>query len=110
MAGFGDIVYKAAHQELAEIPWGHLSALDTESAKPQTLIEALSDVYEVVLVMTGPLSHDSAVGLFARLDARLVLVGSTDAARLETARTEVLRLGYEHIEALAVPAWRAEVA
>jgi tyrosine-protein kinase Etk/Wzc len=110
MAGFGDVVYKAAHQQLAEIPWGQLSALDPDSVKPATLIEALSDVYEVVLVMAGSLSRDSSIGLFGKLDARLVLVGSTDAARLEACRSAALRLGYEHIEALALPAWRAEVA
>ena len=111
MAGFGDVVFKDAHQQLAEIPWGHLATLDTGSPRPATLVEALSDIYEVVLVMTGPFGRDdSAAPIFATADARLVLVGSADRARLDACRDEALRLGYEHIEALAVPAWRAEVA
>lgn len=111
MAGFGDVVFKDAHRQLAEIPWGHLATLDSESPRPATLIEALSDIYEVVLVMTGPFGHeDSAAAMFATADARLVLVGSADEARLDSCRDEALRLGYEHIEVLAAPAWRAEVA
>jgi hypothetical protein len=110
MAGFGDVVYKATTQQLAEVPWGQLASLDTDSAKPGTLIEALSDIYEVVLVGAGPLSGDGAASLFGGLDARLVLVGAADGAEVEAARELAMRLGYEHIETLAVPAWRAEVA
>jgi hypothetical protein len=109
-AGFGDVVYKATNQQLAEVPWGQLASLDVDSAKPATLIEALSDIYEVVLVGAGPLSQNGAAGLFAGLDARLVLVGAADEVESEAGRTVAMRLGYEHIEALAVPAWRAEVA
>lgn len=109
-AGFGDVVYKATNQQLAEVPWGQLASLDIDSAKPATLIEALSDIYEVVLVGAGVFSPDGAVGLFGGLDARLVLVGAANEAESEAGRSVAMHLGYEHIEALAVPAWRAEVA
>jgi hypothetical protein len=87
-----------------------LASLDIDSAKPATLIEALSDIYEVVLVGAGVFSPDGAVGLFGGLDARLVLVGAANEAESEAGRSVAMHLGYEHIEALAVPAWRAEVA
>ena len=108
-AGFGDVVFKV-QEGLAEIPWGHQDALDHDSDKPAMLIEALSEVYEVVLVAAGSISSGTSLALFAALESRLVLVGSTDPAHLEACRAEATRLGFRQIEVLATPNWHAEVA
>ena len=111
-AGFGDIVHKRGEEGLAEIPWGHLAVLDRRSSRPLTLVEALSDIYEVVLVDTGRIGMASSLPLFAGVPGRLVLVGEAqpEPARLESARADAESLGYSGIEFIAAPAWQAEVA
>src|SRR5207344_2073690 len=53
LVSFGDVVHRGARDGLAEVPWGQQQSLDRESAKPLTLLEALTDIYEAVVVMTG---------------------------------------------------------
>jgi hypothetical protein len=111
-ASFGDVVHKRGDEGLAEIPWGHLPTLDRRSGRPLTLVEALSDIYEVVVVMTGRIGIASTLPLFAGVPSRLVLVagGTPDAAQLEAARADAAALGYANVEVIAAPAWQAEVA
>jgi hypothetical protein len=111
-ASFGDVVHKTAQDGLAEVPWGHLGVLDRRSGKPLTLVEALSDLYEVVMVVVGRAGPDSSLPMFAGLAARLVLVPPADADSLDvdTASVEAAALGYRQIEAIMAPPRPAEVA
>jgi uncharacterized protein involved in exopolysaccharide biosynthesis len=111
-AGFGDVVHKRGDDGLAEVPWGHLVAIERRSTRPVTLVEALSDIYEVVIVMTGRIGMASTLPMFAGLSCRLILVatGTPDPARLEAARADIATLGYDSIELIIAPAWHAEVA
>jgi len=111
-AGFGDVVHKRGDDGLAEVPWGHMATVERRSTKPVTLVEALSDIYEVVIVMTGRIGMASTLPMFAGLPCRLILVatGAPDAARLEAARADIASLGYDNIELIVAPAWHAEVA
>ena len=74
-ASFGDVVQKTADEGLAEVPWGHLDGLDAARRGPLTLVEALSDIYEVVVVETGRLGSESSLPCSPSLPCRLVLVG-----------------------------------
>lgn len=109
-ASFGDVVHKV-HDGLAEVPWGTRPALERRSLKPLTLVEALSDLYEVVIVVTGRLSLASSLPAFSGLDCRLVLVGpdSDDKVPVEAAIDEAAALGF-HIAQVVAPPARAEVA
>jgi len=111
-ASFGDVVHKTAEEGLAEIPWGHLTTMDRRSTRPITLVEALSDIYEVVLVLTGRVGMASTLPLFAGLPCRLVLVTSEtpDPARVEAARHDFAALGFDAAEVIGAPALEAEVA
>ena len=111
-ASFGDVVHKTAQEGLAEVPWGHLATLDRRSSRPVTLVEALSDIYEVVLVLTGRIGMSSSLPLFSGLPCRLVLVssGAIDPARLEQARLDAASLGFEQIEVIGAPQAQAQVA
>ncbi|MDR3470213.1 MAG: GumC family protein [Devosia sp.] len=111
-ASFGDVVHKTAEEGLAEVPWGHLATLDRRSTRPVTLVEALSDIYEVVLVLTGRIGMASSLPLFAGLPCRLVLVAATapEPARLEAARADAGALGYDVVEFIAAPTRHAQVA
>jgi hypothetical protein len=111
-AGFGDVVHKTMKDGLAEIPWGHLAFLDPDSSKPLTLVEALSDLYEVVIVLTGRVGPESSLPSFSALGARLVLVAApnADPARVDAAQEQATSMGFHQIEAIAAPPWQAEVA
>ena len=54
---------------------GALPILERRSMKPATLIEALTDIYDVVIVTTGRMGLTSTLPVFAGIDCRLVLVG-----------------------------------
>jgi succinoglycan biosynthesis transport protein ExoP len=109
-ASFGDVVHKI-HEGLAEVPWGTRRTLERRSLKPLTLVEALSDLYEVVIVVSGRLSLASSLPAFSGLDCRLVLVGpdSDDKVPVEAAIEEAAALGF-HITQVVAPPMRAEVA
>lgn len=103
-AGFGDVVHRVS-EGLAEVLWGTLAAPERRSMKPATLLAALTDVYDIVVVNTGRVGLASTLPLFAGIDCRLVLVG--DAARgtaaLAAARDDAAALGYEVSQAVVSP-------
>jgi len=105
-ARFGDVVQKSADNSFAEVPWGRGSAVDSQSSKPLTLVEALGDIYEVVVLMTGRVGATSSLPMFDGLDGRLVLVAGDDDdfdAVSET-RERLLAAGFERCEVAAAPA------
>ncbi len=103
-ATFGDIVQKSADNTFAEVLWGTGDAIDPASPKPQVLVEALGDIYEVVVVLTGRIGRHSALPLFADLDGRVVLVspedGDTNA--LEDARDRLREAGLPRVDIAAL--------
>jgi hypothetical protein len=110
-ASFGDVVHKVS-DGLAEVPWGTLQSLERRSMRPVTLIEALSDIYEVVIVATGRVGLGSNLPVFAGVKARLVLVrhpGSADTVT-EAISAEISALGFDGAQAVAVPEPQAAVA
>ncbi|UXN73106.1 polysaccharide deacetylase family protein [Devosia sp. A8/3-2] len=75
---FGDVVHKSADNSFAEVPRGQGTAIDRRSSKPITLIEAPGDIYEVVVIMTGPVGMASTLSMFGALDGRILLVAPKD--------------------------------
>ena len=107
-AGFGDVVHKIS-EGLAAVPWGHREALERRSMKPVTLIEALTDIYEVVIVLTGRIGVTSTLPVFAGIDCRLVMVAGEqpDRAAVQSALAEAGTLGYEVGQMVSAPAQRS---
>ena len=105
-ATFGDVVHKSADNSFAEIPWGRGRAISRQSAKPLTLIEALRDIYEVVVLMTGRVGMASTLPLFESLDGRLVLIAGDedDFEAVADTREQLLGAGFETVEIASVPA------
>lgn len=103
-AGFGDVVQKSADQSFAEVAWGQGETVDRTSAKPSILIEALGDIYEVVIVLTGRVGARSTLPVFADLDGRVVLVTSEDedADTAESLRKQLLEAGLPRVEISAL--------
>lgn len=111
-ASFGDVVQKGGHEGLAEVPWGTLGALAPRSTRPLTLIEALSDIYEAVVILAGKAGAEGTLAAFAGLSCRVVLVshGEPDLAEADKARAEVEALGFDTIQVIAAPERQTEVA
>jgi len=95
-AGFGEIVHKADNNLFAEVHWGRQKGFDRRSNRPMTLVEALGDIYEVVILMTGRVGMASSLPLFAGLEGRLVLVTDAldDPARLDAMGADLVAAGF----------------
>jgi len=99
-ASFGEVVHKSADNSFAEIPWGRAASITRNSKKPATLIEALGDIYEVVVLLTGRVGMSSALPMFAALDGRVVLVvgDDDDSDAVTDSRTQLLEAGFNTVE------------
>jgi uncharacterized protein involved in exopolysaccharide biosynthesis len=108
---FGDVVHRL-RDGLAEVPWGHLATIDRRSPRAMTLVEALADIYEVVIVLTGRVGLNSNLPLFEGTPGRLVLVrgASTPPALVESVSADAAALGFEVARSVAVPEAQSEVA
>ncbi|QQR40897.1 GumC family protein [Devosia rhizoryzae] len=103
-ASFGDVVQKSADNSFAEVTWGQGRAVDARSSKPLTLVEALGDIYEVVVVLTGKVGGTSTLPYFAELGGRIVLVtgAETSVEEAEAVRRSLQDAGLPQIEIAAL--------
>lgn len=110
-ADYGEVVQRAA-ENLAEVQWGQLPALDTHSSRPLTLIEALGDIYHVVIVDTGGADAESSLPLFTGARATVVLVAGDDAGpvAIGRARRAIGALGFTLGRVVTLPTEKADVA
>lgn len=104
-ASFGDVVHKSADNSFAEVPWGQGRSIARRSAKPFTLVEALGDIYEVVVLMTGRVGAGSTLPMFEGLNGRLLLVvnDDDDAQSVQETRKALLKAGFGSVEIAATP-------
>ena len=110
-ASFGDVVHRV-REGLAEVPWGQEAVLERRSMRPLTLIEALTDIYEVVVVLTGRIGLSSSLSVFHGIGGRLVLVGEDqpDRAAIEAAIDDAAGFGFEVGQVVSSVAARPAVA
>lgn len=103
-ASFGDIVQKSADNAFAEIAWGQGETIERSSSRPTTLVEALGDIYEVVVVLTGRIAGQSSLPLFADLGGRVVLVASSleEADGADDVRRQLVDAGLPKVEIAAL--------
>ena len=104
-----ELAQVAVSEGLAAVPWGHQENLERRSMKPVTLIEALTDIYEVVIVKTGRIGVTSTLPVFSGIDCRLVLVTGdrSDRQTVQSALGEAATLGYEVGQMVSAPAQRS---
>jgi hypothetical protein len=110
-ASFGDVVHRV-REGLAEVPWGERPVLDRRSMRPLTLIEALSDIYEVVVISTGRVGLNSTLPLFVAGGARLAIVRrpATPEALVDAVSADAASLGFATVESLVAPELESAVA
>ncbi|RDE08959.1 GumC family protein [Pelagibacterium lacus] len=109
-ADFGDVVHRGGDKgQFAYVPWGQAESLALHSPRPVTLVEALSDIYECVVVVTGQTGTGSSLPMFAGTGARCLLL-CQDAADCDAIERDVAQLGFARIDRIALPSGRARVA
>lgn len=110
-ADYGDVMQRVG-DNLAEVPWGRLSSLDRRSSRPLTMVEALADIYHVVIVDTGRAGMASNLPLFSGARATVVLLASADSnpVTVGAARRDIAALGFEVGRVVSLPTTRADVA
>ncbi|GGA51256.1 GumC family protein [Pelagibacterium lentulum] len=108
-ADFGDIVHRGNQERFAFVPWGQNAGLAPQTDKLKTLVEALSDIYEVVIVVTGKVGMRSTLPLFAGLEAGCVLLASS-TADAQRASGDIEALGFAPLSIVATSELRSEVA
>jgi uncharacterized protein involved in exopolysaccharide biosynthesis len=110
-ASFGDVVHRI-RDGLAEVPWGELAVLDRRSMRPLTLVEALSDIYEVVIVSTGRIGLNSTLPMFAGAGVHLAIVRqpATPEALVEAVSADAASLGFSAVSSVVVPELQSAVA
>jgi succinoglycan biosynthesis transport protein ExoP len=103
-ASFGDVVQKSADNSFAEVSWGQGEAIARNSNRPLVLTEALTDIYEVVVVLTGQVDRKSMLGAFSELGGRIILVagGEDDADLAESTRLRLEEAGLPRVEIAAL--------
>jgi hypothetical protein len=77
-----------------------------------TLLEALGDIYEVVIVSTGRVGLNSSLPVFAGVRGRLVMVrqNATPAVLVDAVTADAAALGFEVAPSVVVPERQSEVA
>lgn len=110
-ADYGDVLQRVG-DNLAEVPWGRLNSLDRRSSRPLTMVEALADIYHVVIVDTGRAGMASNLPLFSGARATVVLLASADSnpVTVGAARRDIAALGFEVGRVVSLPTTRADVA
>lgn len=101
---FGDVVQNSPDNTFAEITWGRGTSLDGASTRPLTLVEALGDIYEVVVVLTGPVETRSTLPYFAPLGGRIVLIAGeqADVDHADNARRTLAKSGFAGAQIIAM--------
>jgi polysaccharide biosynthesis transport protein len=108
-ADFGDVVHRGVEERFAFVPWGQSGALQRNTERVATLVDALDDIYEAVIVVTGKVGMTSALPLFAGAGGACVLIAAEDA-NIDSIRKEIEALGFSPVLLVTGETARAAVA
>lgn len=111
-ASFGDVVHRGKRSDFALVPWGQRASIDFASQRCTTLIEALADIFEVVMVDTGRFGLSSPLPTFAGLNGMVLLIVSNDvgAGQIEDATQDLHAIGFDNVQIARLTSDRAMVA
>lgn len=108
-ADFGDVVHRGVEERFAFVPWGQGERLNRNTERALTLVGALSDIYEVVVVVTGKVGMGSSLPLFAGAEAKCLLL-TDDVTGAGNAVSEIRALGIDDVRLIATAERQSEVA
>jgi len=111
-AEFGEVVTNSDVEGLSEVCWGTLPTLKRGTDRPTTLVEALQDIFEVVIVMVGVAGSGSNLKQFSGVAGRLVMVRGEDAegVGIENVSRHAAEWGFDRQDILRAPGREVEVA
>lgn len=111
-ADFGDVVHRGKRTDFALVPWGRQPVLQFGSPKCVTLVGALADIFETVVVDTGRIGISSSLPAFSGAYALVMLVttSNTEKLQLDRAQEDLQALGFNNIQIVNLPPNRAKVA
>lgn len=108
-ADFGDVVHRGVEERFAFVPWGQGGALQRNTERAATLVDALDDIYEAVIVVTGGVGMTSALPLFSGAGGACALI-APEGAVTDGARKEIEALSFSPVLLVTGGVRRSEVA
>src|SRR5690606_16995063 len=108
-ADFGEVVHRGVEERFAFVPWGQGERLNRNTDRVLTLLGALSDIYEVVVVVTGKVGLGSSLPLFAGAGAKCLFLTDDTAGSVASVR-EIKALGFDDVRPIATAERQSEVA
>lgn len=108
-ADFGDVVHRGMDERFAFVPWGQTARIAGDTGRALTLVQALADIYEAVVIVTGETGITSHMNLFSGVEARCILLAD-DPDTAGSAIVDIHALGFETVSVVAADALRSEVA
>ena len=95
-ASYGDVVHADQTGHISRVPWGRQPKLDTQSSHGNTLVEALSDIYHVVLIATGTPGGEASLPVFSGSNGYLVIASAEelDAEEISDLAADATVLGF----------------
>ncbi len=109
---FGDVVQRRDSSNFAFVPWGQHASLNLNSPKASTLISALGEIFETVLVDVGRAGMASSLSAFAGLNAIVLLVidETVNQTDIENVSRDIADLGFSNLRILKSASYQSKVA
>lgn len=109
---FGDVVQRRDNSNFAFVPWGQHASLNLNSPKAGTLISALGEIFETVLVDVGRAGMASSLSAFAGLNAIVLLVVDETVSQtdIENVSRDISDLGFPNLRILKSESYQSKVA
>ncbi|NOZ32912.1 MAG: GumC family protein, partial [Alphaproteobacteria bacterium] len=112
LVDFGEVIFSSEEGDLIEVYWGTRPAINESSDKPLTLIKALGDICEIVVVFAGNADAAAGLALFSGVEGAVVLVAGAplDAGARRSAINQAAALGFERSRVVVAGAQKSKIA
>ncbi len=109
---FGDVVQRRAQSNFAFVPWGQKNTLNLNSPKANTLITALGEIFETVIVDVGRAGMASSLSAFTGLNGLVLLVvdDGVEQREIDSVSRDISDLGFSNIRILSSSSHQSKVA
>ncbi len=109
---FGDIIQRQNKSDYAIIEWGQEKKLNIYSPYCDTLIAALKEIFDLIIINVGEAGISPSIAAFADYKPIVLLSvdGKTSRLILEKVKADIRALGFNHIEVIITDENKARVA
>jgi hypothetical protein len=105
-------VHRIDGENLYHVPWGRQLRLDPASPRIPTLIEALNEIHNHVIILVGPMETQALLPVFSSPRAALIIAGGADTSveRIAIMSNLGREAGYGHVSLARAEDDASEVA